>query len=70
MPDGRLGLIDYGQLKKMDLKHRLIYAKFIIALADNNEVIFFRDIFALRFAWAVHSISRYLRPQKYLVFFH
>ncbi len=41
LPDGRLGLIDYGQVKKIELKTRISYAKLIIALArdDKEEVV-------------------------------
>lgn len=41
MPDGRLGLIDYGQFKRLSLKDRIIYAKLILALhrEDRPEVI-------------------------------
>lgn len=35
--DGKLGLIDYGQMKHMSLEHRIIYAKMIIALARNDK---------------------------------
>lgn len=39
--DGRLGLIDYGQVKRMDVEHRIKYAKLIIAHArgDKEEII-------------------------------
>jgi aarF domain-containing kinase len=39
MPCGRLGLIDYGQVKHIPLDFRLKYAKLIVALADglNDE---------------------------------
>jgi aarF domain-containing kinase len=37
LPDGRLGLIDYGQTKRLSLDNRKIYAKLIIALAENNK---------------------------------
>ena len=41
LKDGRLGLIDYGQVKRMDLQLRTSYAKLIIAHArmDKPEVI-------------------------------
>lgn len=41
MPDGRLGLIDYGQVKKMTVEDRIIYAKLIIAISrdDREEVV-------------------------------
>ena len=41
MPDGRLGLIDYGQFKRMSVSDRIIYAKLIIALHrdDRSEVV-------------------------------
>lgn len=37
MPDGRLGLVDYGQVKKMSIEDRVIYAKIIIALSRNDR---------------------------------
>lgn len=41
MPDGRLGLIDYGQVKRMALKDRIIYAKLILAINrdDRKEIV-------------------------------
>lgn len=41
MPDGRLGLIDYGQVKRMTVSDRIMYAKLIIALSrdDRDEVV-------------------------------
>jgi aarF domain-containing kinase len=41
MPDGRLGLVDYGQVKSVPLDFRLKYAKLIVALADgkNDEAV-------------------------------
>jgi hypothetical protein len=37
LPDGRLGLIDYGQVKRLTLKERLCYAKLICALAREDR---------------------------------
>lgn len=37
MKDGKLGLIDMGQVKRMDLKERINYAKLIIAHAELNK---------------------------------
>lgn len=37
MPDGRLGLIDYGQVKKLDLATRAKVARMIVALAEDDE---------------------------------
>jgi aarF domain-containing kinase len=37
LPDGRLGLIDYGQVKHIDLSTRLSYAKLIVALDEENQ---------------------------------
>lgn len=37
MDDGRLGLIDYGQVKVLDEKHRILYAKFILALHKDDR---------------------------------
>lgn len=41
LSDGRLGLLDYGQVKRMELKHRIRYAKLIVALArdDREEIV-------------------------------
>ena len=41
LKDGRLGLIDYGQVKKMTLKERINYAKLIIAHSrgDVEEIV-------------------------------
>ena len=41
MPDGKLGLVDYGQVKRMKVSDRIIYAKLIIALdkEDRAEVV-------------------------------
>ena len=41
LKDGRLGLIDYGQVKTMSLPLRISYAKLIIAHArmDKQEVV-------------------------------
>lgn len=41
LKDGRLGLIDYGQVKIMTLPERIIYAKLILALSrdDKDEII-------------------------------
>jgi aarF domain-containing kinase len=41
MPDGRLGLVDYGQVKRMSENDRISYAKLQIALArdDRKEVV-------------------------------
>lgn len=37
MPDGRLGLVDYGQVKALPLDFRLKYARMIVALADGDN---------------------------------
>lgn len=37
MPDGRLGLIDYGQVKNMAVEDRIRYAKLILALNRNDK---------------------------------
>lgn len=41
MPDGRLGLVDYGQVKHMGLEERIVYAKLILAISrdDREEVV-------------------------------
>jgi len=36
MPDGRLGLIDYGQVKRIDVDVRRAYAKLILAVAEGD----------------------------------
>ncbi len=37
LPDGRLGLIDYGQVKRLSLNERISYAKLICALAREDR---------------------------------
>jgi aarF domain-containing kinase len=37
LPDGRLGLIDYGQVKRLTLQERICYAKLICALAREDR---------------------------------
>lgn len=37
MPDGRLGLVDYGQVKRLALEDRIGYAKLILALHRNDK---------------------------------
>merc|ERR1719356_1979553 len=37
MPDGRLGLIDYGNVKRLDLRSRARLGRLIIALADGDR---------------------------------
>ena len=39
--DGRLGLLDYGQVKRLQVQHRIRYAKLIVALArdDRREIV-------------------------------
>lgn len=37
LDDGRIGLIDYGQVKRLDMKTRVDIAKLIIALAHDNK---------------------------------
>jgi aarF domain-containing kinase len=36
MPDGRIGMIDYGQVKSLTEEQRIIVAKLIVALANND----------------------------------
>ena len=38
LDDGRLGLIDYGQVKRIPKEMRLRYARLILALAEDNKV--------------------------------
>lgn len=37
VPDGRLGLIDYGQVKRISLGVRILMAKFIIAVSQQDQ---------------------------------
>lgn len=37
MPDGRLGLIDYGQFKRMTVDDRIIFAKLVLALHRDDK---------------------------------
>ena len=37
LPDGRLGLIDYGQAKRMTLQERFKLARLVLALADGRR---------------------------------
>lgn len=37
MPDGRLGLIDYGQVKELAVEQRKKLAEFVVAVADNDR---------------------------------
>lgn len=41
MPDGRLGLVDYGQVKRLGLEERIVYAKLMIAInrGERKEVV-------------------------------
>lgn len=41
LTDGKLGLIDYGQVKRMTTKERIVYAKLILAHArgDAEEIV-------------------------------
>lgn len=41
MHDGRLGLLDYGQVKRMELSHRISFARMIMAIArdDREEIL-------------------------------
>lgn len=41
LKDGRLGLIDYGQVKRLTIPQRILYAKLILALArdDRKEIV-------------------------------
>jgi aarF domain-containing kinase len=41
VPDGRLGLIDYGQVKRMTERDRVIYAKLVLAMHrdDRKEIV-------------------------------
>lgn len=41
MPDGRLGLVDYGQVKRLGLEERIVYAKLMIAInrGEREEVV-------------------------------
>ena len=48
LKDGRLGLIDYGQVKTMTLSERVIYAKLIVALARDDREQVLNDLAARR----------------------
>lgn len=37
MPDNRLGLIDYGQVKRLSESDRVLYAKLVLAMARDNR---------------------------------
>jgi len=37
MPDGRLGLIDYGQVKELSIQNRIQLSKLVKALAENDS---------------------------------
>jgi aarF domain-containing kinase len=41
LKDGKMGMIDYGQIKHMSLRQRIVYAKLTIALSrdDKEEVV-------------------------------
>lgn len=49
LEDGRLGLIDYGQVKYLTPEERIKAARLIVSLANNNEVYFI--IFLLLCVW-------------------
>ena len=42
LPDGRIGLINYGQVKHIKLSERLAYARLIVALDERNQEEVFR----------------------------
>jgi aarF domain-containing kinase len=44
LPDGRLGLIDYGQVKHIDLATRMSYARLVIALDEQHQEEVFRIV--------------------------
>lgn len=37
LDDGRLGLVDYGQVGRLSVQHRLVFAKLMIALANRDK---------------------------------
>ena len=37
MPDGRLGLIDYGQVKRLSFEERTLMANLIVSLANEDQ---------------------------------
>ncbi|KAJ3305316.1 hypothetical protein HDV03_001609 [Kappamyces sp. JEL0829] len=37
MPDGRIAMLDYGQVKRLTDQERLFLARFVVAVADRNE---------------------------------
>lgn len=60
MPDGRLGLLDYGQTKRLPLSTRLSFAKLIVALCvdDRTEVVrLIRDEFGASSARSVDDVT-------------
>lgn len=57
MKDGRIGLIDYGQVKKMSLENRIRYAQLIIAV-DNGDV---EEVARIQFH-EFGARSKYLNP--------
>jgi len=68
MPDGRLGLIDYGQVKRLDLQTRLSYAKLIVALSEDN-----REEIVRLFREEMHQKTKFSKDEtayKLLSFWH
>ena len=68
VPDGRLGLIDYGQFKRMELKDRITYAKLIISLKRDD-----RDEVARLMEHEIGHRSKYMDPDvmwRISAFFH
>ena len=64
--DGRLGLIDYGQVKHLDTKPRIELAKLIIFLGDNNVEMIVKQItekmeFKTRYMdeWVIEKCARF-----------
>jgi aarF domain-containing kinase len=37
MPDGRIAMIDYGQIKTISIEERKILAEIIVAIANNDK---------------------------------
>jgi len=38
LPDGRLGLLDYGQCKRIDIVTRVLMSKFMVAVANSDQL--------------------------------
>jgi aarF domain-containing kinase len=69
MDDGRLGLIDYGQVKELDLDTRISLAQLYIALEQDDR----EAIVRLAKSPACGLETKYMNPEfiyKYVCFYH